>query len=183
MPTVNMSDGQALEFSEKGKVKKLSYITEGGELRVKFAFVNGEYREFALPVTSPLVPVAALHGFDQKFGDSFAGEQDVEDCIAAFEDMSTRLQAGDPSAWNKAREAGGFSGFSVLARALVEVTGQTKDQVKEFLSNLSAAEKAVLRKTSPVKEKIEEIDAEKAKKSGVDGSALLNVLKGLAPAA
>lgn len=177
MPTVQMVDGDKLEFSEKGKVKKLSYVSPAGDLHVKFAFVNGEYREFVLPADSPLLPHAALHGLDQKFGDSFAGESDVEDCIVAFEDMGKRLETGD---WNKARESGGFSGFSVLARALVEVTGQTKEAIKEFLSQLSAAEKSVLRKTEPVAGKIAEIEAGKAKKSGVDGAALLAKLAGTA---
>jgi hypothetical protein len=178
-----MQDGQSIEFSEKGKVKKLSYINEQtGALVVRFAFVNGEYRDFTMDGASALLPHAALHGLDQKFGDAFAGETDVEDCIAAFEDMSDRITKGD---WNKTREGGGFSGFSVLARALVEVTGQTKEQVKAFLGTLSGAEKAVLRKTEPVASKVAELEAGKAKKSGVDGAALLAVLQSgkTAPAA
>lgn len=172
MPQVTMNDGQVLEFSEKGKVKKQSYIAENGDLVTKFAFVNGEYREHRTPRSSLQLFDAALHGYDQKFGDSFAGEQDVEDCIAAFEDMSARL-ANDGD-WNKARESGGgFSGFSVLARALIEVTGKSKDEIKAALATLSAAEKAALRKTEPIASKILQIESAKAKKSGVDGSAIL----------
>jgi hypothetical protein len=175
MPEVVLTDGTKVEFGARTKVLKQSFIdAETGELVVKFAFLNGEVRETRLAPDHQLIKQAALHGLDQKFGDANAGLDDVEDCVAAFEDMADRIARGE---WNERKGGDGMAGVSVLAKAMVEVLGVTKEQVKAMLADLSQAEKQALRKTKPIASVVQRIEAEKTKKAGVDGSALLAALQ------
>lgn len=172
MPTITLTDGSVVDFGEKAKVIKRSYIAEDGTLVVNFAFQNGEVREFRMEPGHPLLARAALHGLDQKFGDANAGLTDVEDCIAAFEDMAERIGRGD---WTEKREGSGLAGVSVLAKALVEVTGKSLEEVKEFLKQASAAEKQAMRRIEPIASVVQRIEAERGSRSSkkVDVSGLL----------
>lgn len=174
MPKVTLTDGREVDFGERAKVDKQSEVASNGDLVVKFAFLNGEIREFRMANGDPLVAKAALHGLNQKFGDSFAGVKDVEDMIECFEDVAETLSKGE---WSEKRGEG-IAGTSVLARALMEVFAKTKDEVKAFLKDLSAAEKAGLRKAPGVAEVVARLEADKAK--DVDTSALLAKLQAAA---
>jgi hypothetical protein len=181
MPEVTMQDGTKLEFGERTKALKQSYISEDGALVVKFAFKNGEIKEYRMAADHPLLHKAALHGLNQKFGDANASLDDVEDMLEAFDDVAAQMEKGE---WNEKRGGDGLAGVSVLAKALVEFTGKSRDEVKAMLANLSAAEKQALRKAAPLVPIITQIEAERdarsSKKAGVDGGALLAALQGQA---
>lgn len=170
MPSVTMQDGTTQEFGERTKVIKTSEVTEQG-LLVRFGFNTGAIKTFLLERSSPLLDQAALHGLNQKFGDSFAGLDDTDDMLEAFDKVAETLQKGE---WANRRVSDGLAGSSVLAKALVKHTGQPIEKVKAILSGMSAAEKVALRRDPAVAAVIAEIEAAKTKKaSAVDTSALL----------
>ena len=167
--TVTMDDGRIVEFPGKRRMQKESF-EKGGHLSVRLDFVNGETRTFTIPHS--LIHKFALHGAEQKLGDEISGLDDVEDAILAIDDLTLRLDAGD---WSIRRESSGIAGASVLARALVELTGKTPQAVKEQLKGMTQSDKVALRdhpKLSPIIAKLEA--DKKAKGPKIDTEALLS---------
>lgn len=164
---VKMSDGREVSFAGKRKAIKSSDFV-AGEVQVRIDFRNGVTQLFTVP--KALTEKAACHGGEQKYGDSYAGVESVEDMILACEQVQENLAKGD---WTSRVEGSGVAGTSVLARALVELTGKTMEQVKEFLKAKTQADKMALRASSKLKAIIERLEAEKvAKASKVDTGAL-----------
>ena len=171
--TVTMQDGRIVEFAGKRKLLKESIQSAEGKVQVRLDFRNGETRLFTLP--DSLLAKFAAHGAEQKLGDEIAGLNDVEDCVLAVDELIDRLYNGE---WSVKREASGMAGTSVLVRALVEHTGKTVEQIKQFLSGKSQAEKVALRNNPKIKPIVERIEAEKAsKKANVDTDAMLGELE------
>ena len=172
--TVTMTDGRVVDFAGKRKLLKESSVNADGKVQVRLDFRNGETRLFTLP--DNLLAKFAAHGDEQKLGDEIAGLNDVEDCVLAVDELIDRLYNGE---WSVKREASGMAGTSVLVRALVEHTGKTIEQIKQFLSGKSQAEKVALRNNPKIKPIVERIEAEKAsKKANVDTDAMLGELEG-----
>lgn len=170
--TVTMEDGRIVEFAGKRKLLKSSSVTPEGKVAVRLDFRNGATRLFTVP--DNLTAKFAAHGAEQKLGDEIAGLDDTEDCVMAIDELIDRLYNGE---WGIKREANGMAGTSVLARALVELTGKTREQIKDFLAGKSQAEKVALRNSAKVKPIVERIESEKAQKgSKVDTDALLGEL-------
>ena len=171
--TVTMTDGRVVDFAGKRKLLKESSVNADGKVQVRLDFRNGETRLFTLP--DNLLAKFAAHGAEQKLGDEIAGLNDVEDCVLAVDELIDRLYNGE---WSLKREASGMAGTSVLVRALVEHTGKTIEQIKQFLSGKSQAEKVALRNNPKIKPIVERIEAEKAsKKANVDTDAMLGELE------
>jgi hypothetical protein len=168
--TVTMDDGRIVEFPGKRRMQKSSQERDDGSLAVRLDFVNGETRIFTLP--EALLSKFALHGAEQKLGDEISGLDDVEDAVLAIDDLMDRLAKGE---WAIKRESSGLAGASVLARALVELTGKSAIAVKEDLKALSQAEKNALRDHPKLKPIIEKLEANKKKKpvDAIDTDALL----------
>lgn len=172
--TVTLTDGRVVDFAGKRKLLKESSVNADGKVQVRLDFRNGETRLFTLP--DNLLAKFAAHGAEQKLGDEIAGLNDVEDCVLAVDELIDRLYNGE---WSVKREASGMAGTSVLVRALVEHTGKTVEQIKQFLSGKSQAEKVALRNNPKIKPIVERIEAEKAsKKANVDTDAMLGELEG-----
>jgi hypothetical protein len=170
--TVTMEDARIVEFAGKRKLLKSSSVTPEGKVAVRLDFRNGATRLFTVP--DNLQAKFAAHGAEQKLGDEIAGLEDTEDCVMAIDELIDRLYNGE---WGIKREANGMAGTSVLARALVELTGKTREQIKDFLAGKSQAEKVALRNSAKVKPIVERIESEKAQKgSKVDTDALLGEL-------
>lgn len=171
--TVTLTDGRVVDFAGKRKLLKESLETDG-KVQVRLDFRNGETRLFTIP--DQLASKFAAHGAEQKLGDAIAGLNDIDDCVMAIDDLIDRLYNGE---WNVKRESNGMAGSSVLARALVEHTGKSAEDIKAFLSGKTQAEKVALRNNPKIKPIVERIEAEKAsKKSDVDTDALLGELEG-----
>lgn len=172
--TVTMADGRIVDFAGKRKLLKESSVTADGKVQVRLDFRNGETRLFTIP--DALLNKFAAHGAEQKLGDEIAGLTDVEDCVLAVDELIDRLYNGE---WSVKREASGMAGTSVLVRALVEYTGKTVEQIKQFLSGKSQAEKVALRNNPKIKPIVERIETEKAgKKANVDTDTMLGELEG-----
>lgn len=169
--TVTLDDGRVVDFAGKRKMLKEALTTEDG-VAVRLDFVNGETRTFHIP--DSLFEKFAAHGAAQKFGDEIAGLEDVEDCVLAVDAMMERLERGE---WSVKRENSGLAGTSILARALVEVTGKTMPEIKEFLATKSQGDKVALRSNPRLQPVIARLESEKSKKaSKVDTDALLEEL-------
>ena len=166
---VQMKDGSTVEFNQKQKVVKTV-----GDSSVRFDFSNGETREVTADLGG-LTSRFALHGISQKFGDEGAGVESVDDILYGFDELYDRLSKGE---WTEKREGGGLGGISILAKALVEVTGKTAEDVRAFLKGLSPAEKIAMRQAPELKPTIDRLEAEKSQDSKVDVGALLARISG-----
>lgn len=184
--SVKMSDGRVVEFVNKKRMIKESFI-EGDTVKVRLDFRNGETRSFTVPPA--LMAKFAAHGAEQKLGDETAGTEKVDDMVIEVDDLIERLGKGE---WTTVRAAGdSFSGASVVIRALVAVTGKPVQTIKDFLQkkldNAKAKGESLSRKAlydsfrdprTPVGAKIRELeDADRAKATGFDVGAALDELK------
>lgn len=158
---IAMNDGRTVIFSEKQKIKKDYGVKDDGNVFALIDFDNGQSVEVLIDPKSKVGLELCGHGTVQKLGDAAAGAETTEDAQEAVLEVAARLNAG---VFNKEREGGGGSakGASELVLALVEVMGQTKDEVRDTLSKLSASEKMALRKVKPVAEAIEKIKASRS---------------------
>lgn len=158
---VVMDDGKKVEFAGKRKMLKSSSIdADTGEVKVRFDFVNGEYRIFTLPVD--MIAQFAAHGAEQKIGDETAGLADIEDAVIAVDEAMDRLAKGQ---WGVPRKAGeSLAGTSVLARALVEHTGKDIATIKAFLTSKTQAQKVALRNNPSIHPIVQRLEAAKTKK-------------------
>jgi len=129
--SVTMTDGRKVEFAGKRKMLKDVIVGDGGSVSVRFDFRNGETRTFAVP--SELLAQFAGHGASQKIGDETAGVADIDDMVVGVDTIIARLSTGQ---WAADREEGdGFSGASIVIKAIVEASGKDVDTVKAFLQS------------------------------------------------
>jgi len=170
--TVTMEDGRVVDFPGKRKLQKSTTIMPEGKVQVRLDFRNGQTRLFTIP--DNLLNKFAAHGAEQKLGDEIAGLDDMEDAVLAVDDLIDRLYNGE---WGVRKESSGMAGTSVLAKALIELTGKAPDQIREFLKAKTQAEKVALRNSARIKPIVERLEAEKASKgTKVDTDALLGEL-------
>ena len=171
--TVKMDDGRTVDFPGKRRLQKESIINADGSIQVRLDFLNGESRLFTMPQS--LISKFAAHGAEQKLGDEVSGLDDIEDAILAIDELMDRLHDG---VWGVTRESSGLAGTSVLARAMVELTGKTADEIKAFLKTKTQAEKVALRSNAKLAPIVQRLEANKNTKKGpvVDTDALLGEL-------
>lgn len=171
---VTMEDGRTVEFAGKRKLLKdvlIPGITPdfGGPAAVRFDFRNGKTRTYQLH--EKLVWQFAAHGASQKIGDETAGEDDIDDMVLAVDEIIERLSGENPE-WTVKREGGGFSGVSILMRALMEHSQKDEATVKAFLKPKSHAEKMALRAHPPIAAIVKRLEDEKVAKAA--GAAKVN---------
>lgn len=170
----NNKTGRLVEFTGKRKLVKESFVDNKG-IGIRLDFVNGQSRTFYLPIG--LIEKFAAHGAEQKLGDEIAGVDDIEDCVMAVDDLIDRLYEGN---WIAKREANAMAGASVLAKALVQSSGKSMDEVRAFLKDKTNAEKMALRNNPKIQPIVAELEALKAskKKPGkvIDTDSLLDGL-------
>jgi hypothetical protein len=129
---------------------------------------------------------ATLHGLKQKLVDAAAIARDtttglsatMEDKYNAVMEVYERITNADSPTWNKVREAGtgGGSGANgVLLRALMQLTGKTKDEIEAFLDEKTKEQKAALRSNPKVATIIAELQRAKIADS-IDTDELLGEL-------
>lgn len=200
---IQMNDGRTVNFVGNRKMDKnilidetkLTYGDDGsvlltqGAIGVQIDFKSGE-SVTCFPPVSMLVKGAG-HGLSQKLGDEAANEKDVDDAYEAIRELGVRLEAGE---WGVTRESGGFSGASVVIRAIMEATGKTQEDVRAFLqkklddakgrgetltrASLYAAFRNPNSKTGQIIKRLEDEKASKA--SAIDADAALEEMGGAA---
>lgn len=174
--SVTMTDGRIVDFAGKQRLKKETLITDG-VVSVRLDFRNGETRTF--PIPADLLLQFAGHGAEQKLGDATSGIENIDDAVQLVDELIVRLNEGK---WSSRTEGGAGTGASILAKALVEVTGKPVETIRAFLAGKTQQEKLALRSAAELKPVIERLEAERASKSNVakvDTEALLGDLKAL----
>ena len=180
--TVKMSDGREVGFAGKRKMLKNPVEGEGGQVGVRFDFLNGETRTVMISPSDKLFGRFAQHGLSQKIGDETAGDDKVEDCVLHVDAIIERLGKDE---WGVERSGAGdgFSGASVVIRAIMEATGKDLAFVKDYLEKKLAADPDLTRralydsfrvastKTGQIIKRLEE--AKLAKTAKVDADAEL----------
>lgn len=177
---VVMTDGREVEFAGKRKLVKSAVVSEDGfDVKIVLDFINGETRTFAMEASDKLFARCAAHGLLQKLGDEVAGLDDSDDQVLAIDELIDRLGKGEWGAERARGEGNAMAGLSVLAKALVQVSGKTPEAVREFLKSKSNTEKLALRDNPTLKPVIAELEAkkkQKPKENAVDTDALLGEL-------
>jgi len=131
---VKLEDGREVKFAGTRKMQKKYEETPEG-VKATFDFVNGATRSITIGPDSKLIATLVGHGLVQKIGDETATTADVDDMVLEVEAMIQRLASGD-----------GFSGASVVLKALVEVTGLSLEAVKANIEKKLAATEGLTRK-------------------------------------
>jgi hypothetical protein len=163
---VAMTDGREVEFAGKKRLDK-TLLIDADRAGVRFDFVNGETRTYWVP--SLLLLQFAAHGMSQKYGDETSDLTDVDDAVEAIDTLDQRIQAGN---WSAPREGGsGMAGASILAKALVKVTGQTITVVRGYLGGLDNKTKLALRVEAEVAPVIAALEAEQAARRSARATA------------
>lgn len=154
---VTMTDGRVVGFAGKRKVLKSTIINQAlievdggnilvqpGAVAIRMDFRNGETR--TLPLSAIMLPLFAGHGAEQKYGDELAAPADKpmseEDMVVAIDDLHTQLY--DKGEWRVVSEggSGGLAGASNVIKAIVEASGKSIQEVKDFLQKKLDAAKA-----------------------------------------
>lgn len=180
--TVEMGDGRMVAFSGKRRFLKDVEISEDGfDLSARFDVVNGETRTFKISANKPLFAKLAAHGLLQKVGDEVAGLEDPEDMVLALDEILDRLGRGEWGVERSRGEGNAMAGLSVLAKALVEVSGKTPQAIKDFLASKTNAEKLALRDNPSLKPVVARIEAERKprkpkEKTAIDTQSMLDGL-------
>lgn len=180
--TVAMDDGREVAFSGKRRLLKDVQISEDGfDIKARFDVVNGETRTFKIAANKPLFARLAAHGLLQKVGDEVAGLEDPEDMVLALDEILDRLGRGEWGVERSRGEGNAMAGLSVLAKALVEVSGKTPQAIKDFLASKTNAEKLALRDNPSLKPVVARIEAERKprkpkEKTAIDTQSMLDGL-------
>lgn len=139
----------------------------------------------ASQLDSTIREAAIMHGLKQKLVDAAAISRapdtgrsaTIDDKYRAVLETADRIRGDNPT-WNKVRGDGTVtSGDNLLIRALLRITGKTREALEAYLAGKSKEEKAALRKNAKVAAVILEIQAEEAAKR-VDTDSMLDDLLG-----
>lgn len=160
---VTMKDGRTQTFGTRTKAKK-EIISE---FEVRFDYDDGRSLVFDARKCNPeTARMLGLHGAKQKIGDEGSDAETTEAYFAECEAMIARLYAG--TAFE--RQGGGGFQDGILVDAMVEVSGQTRDEVIAILKTMGANEKLALRAIAEVADAIDRLQAKRTE--GVDASAV-----------
>lgn len=147
-------------------------------------FSNGEVIEVDITKLSPEIQKQAmLHGLKQKLVDAAAIARDtstgrsatIADKFVAVKEVADRITSADGT-WNKVREAGATSSgsASLLARALVQLTGKPRADIDAFLETKSKEEKKALATSDKVAPIIAQL--QNAAVASIDADGMLQSL-------
>lgn len=171
----------------KKTVTAVSATIIGTALNLTFA--NGEVLVVRSEQLTPEIAQAALmHGLKQKLIDAAAISRDpntgrtatIDDKYAAVRTVFDRITRAENPSWNIIRgtgEGGGNKG-GLLVRAMMRLTGKSRDEIMAFLEDKTKEEVAALRKNPRIEEIMSQLRAESANTSGIDSDSLLDGLMG-----
>jgi hypothetical protein len=174
---VEMLDGRTVNFGTKAKSRVESLITqaEGGQnVKMSWSIRNGQTvtHEFFVPTsTTLLLTEIAIHGIQQKVGDSYSYAEIPNDVQASIELTLKNLKEGR---WVKKQTSSSEANVSGLTLDLVEAVkrSQTRngeapktDRVKTWIVENYAKDEEFIKKIKSsihVKKALADITAEKA---------------------
>lgn len=158
---------------------------------ITFEFSDGRtLRVYLYTLTPTIREAAVIHGLKQKLCDAAAISRDpatgraatIDTKYEAVKEVFDRITSADGT-WNKQREAGagGSGGLLLAALARMYAGRKTKEDLVEFLSTKTEAEKAALRGNKTVAEIILSIKTERnlhnLREDGIDANAILDELE------
>ena len=108
----------------------------------------------------------AAHGALQKLGDSYANVQDTDDAVQTLDELIDRLYDGKWAVERQPGEAKAAAGGSSLVKALMEISGKSKEEITTFLSAKTPAEKNAMKLSAKVAPVYQRFEAERLAKSG-----------------
>lgn len=153
---VRMKDGRDVSFGKRAKCRK-EIISD---TQVRFDYRNGLTLIFdRTRCDGKTINDLSLHGSKQKIGDEGSDEDTADSYYGKCAAMIDRLYAG--TAFE--RQGGGGFQDTILIEALVEVTGQSRDEVVATLKTCSPEERAALRTEDAIAVVIKRIEAERSK--------------------
>ena len=169
------------------KTPAISATVEGTRLTITTALPGGaeSFTVDVLALSDEIKMQACLHGLKQKIVDAAAIPRDTEtgrsasitDKFNAMSEVVMRITDPVAPSWNKTARGDGSGSTGgaggLLAEALMEITGKSRDAVLEFLAKKTKKEQAALRDTEKVGLVIARI---KAARSTVDTDDLLGDL-------
>lgn len=200
---VTMTDGRTVEFPGKRQLSKESLIPGqngySGNPAVRLDFVNGETRTYEIPGGELLTAILAgdagvdltdsdkarlvlfirhaTHGAEQKLGDELAvspkkgdPEPTIEDKVEWIDELLGRLYSLE---WSTQRQADPLAGAGVLVRALMELSGKSREEIRDFLKPMKREERAAIKLAPAVRKVIDRLEAEALAAKGVDASSAL----------
>lgn len=124
------------------KMQKKARVMDNGKVQIQLQFSDGELIEYILP--GKLVAVAAGYGAVRKLGDLANGESDISKLKA---EVSSLLANWDHGRWVNRPPV---SGTSLVMKALMEHTGKSASEVREFLAGKTMKQKADIKKLPEV---------------------------------
>lgn len=144
-----------------GKIPAMQVDISGDVLSIVFSDGN-EIVIDASKLSADIAHHAMMHGLKQKLVDAGAIARDVDtgksatirDKYNAVADVASRLigTAEEPASWNKPRAEGGgkTSNNTLLARALMQLSGKTLAVIAAFLDGKTSEQKNALKKDAKV---------------------------------
>ena len=165
------------------KIPTISIEVLGATITATFS--NGKILSLdASELSADIRHEAMMHGLKQKMGDASAiarntttgASASVQDKFDAMAEVVERITS-EGGTWTKVREGGAGGGSSLLQRALMELTGKTREAIAEFLEEKSKEEKAALKNNPRVAAIIARLQAATVNK-GIDSDELLGELEG-----
>lgn len=174
-----------VRFGKGDKVQKLPLTGDKvsdlskGEVPNAVLFVGKSGRTYAADLQrypEQVLGILTFHGAKQKLADQYANLDSEDDMIEAVIELDNQLAEGK---WFAERT--GYSGMSVLMRAIMEVFEKTEDEARAFLKDLEPKEKMALRQSAELKPTIDRIESEKAKGTEKTTADLLAKLRNQTP--
>lgn len=159
--------------------RKIKALSLPSTMTFTVAGVPGEHICVDISALPPAILAAAIvHGIRQKVSDAAAIPRDTKTGLSAepsekFDAMSEVAESLAGGEWNRRATGGGGEG-SLLVRAMMEVTGKSREECREFVTAQTPAAQNAMRASAALKPIIDRIKAESAKTSGIDGDALLS---------
>lgn len=151
---------------------------------LKLSFANGEELTIHASLLSDQIRTdAMMHGLKQKLVDAAAISRNpdtgasatINDKYDAVREIYDRITSPDGT-WNKIRGDGsGMAGAGLLVRALVQLSGKTKDAIEQFLATKTKEQKQALMvdpKVAPIIAQLKAVD------SKIDTGSMLDDLFG-----
>lgn len=170
---VEMEDGKVVTFPGKRRMQVTTKVDESGVLHIREDFLNGRVVQVA--VSGDMLVKFLEFGASQKCRDIIAGEDDLDSAVLDSEEFFKLLESGR---WTEER-AKGAGASAPLHKAIMEVTGKSAKEVKDWLHPMGQTEKLALRKDPTIAPIIARLEAnKKAKQPAVDTASLLQGLMG-----
>lgn len=137
---ITMLDGRVVKFPSKRNVlRDTLFNSETGQLAIRLDYRDGEFQLFIVPGTLPadatVLIAAAGAGLRDRFGAEQSGIEDLEEMREAAEAFAGQLAK---NIWREGATESSGKGAHIVIRAVAEVTGKSRQEVRDYIDSLLA---------------------------------------------